>query len=274
MQTGTSTLTKNQKRTLWASYKGAPIQAEVRYDDECGNGHNTFAVTGTLYGKERQRGTKAIKRDGGAWWPSAAGCLHDEIGEAFPELRHLLKWHLTSSDGPMHYIQNTIFLAETADCWGKKKGEPRQWGRVVAFDCSPIRWRGRNNGDFINWLDGASGADFELIRIDHEKEPKMFGPKWTLGGAPDRWYQCPFDSEAEGLEFLGAMRRGWKIERVPSVWGTGKERELDAARCAACWPEATDEDLTAPGLKERLEARLPALMAEFRQDIEAAGFVW
>ena len=34
------------------------------------------------------------------------------------------------------------------------------------------------------------------------------------------------------------------------------------------------EDLTAPGLEERLLARLPALMAEFRAAVESLGFVW
>jgi hypothetical protein len=62
--------------------------------------------------------------------------------------------------------------------------------------------------------------------------------------------------------------------QVPTlVWeplwriGEGKERELDYARSSAIWPDATDEELTAPGLKERLEARLPALMEEFHKDM-------
>jgi len=55
---------------------------------------------------------------------------------------------------------------------------------------------------------------------------------------------------------------------------TAKIRNLDHARASACWPDATDEDLTAPGLQERLEARLPALMAEFRAAIESLGFTW
>lgn len=45
--------------------------------------------------------------------------------------------------------------------------------------------------------------------------------------------------------------------------GEGKDRELDHARSSAVWPDATDEELMAPDLKEKLEARLPALMQEF-----------
>jgi len=40
------------------------------------------------------------------------------------------------------------------------------------------------------------------------------------------------------------------------------------------WPDATDEDLTAPGLRERLDARLPGLLMEFRAAMEELGFVW
>ena len=56
--------------------------------------------------------------------------------------------------------------------------------------------------------------------------------------------------------------------------GEGKDRELDKAREMAIWPEATDEELTAPDLKEKLLARLPALLAAFRADMEELGFVW
>jgi hypothetical protein len=58
--------------------------------------------------------------------------------------------------------------------------------------------------------------------------------------------------------------------------GTGKARDLDAARSCAAWPDATDEQLCAPRevLKAALEARAPALLVEFRASIEAAGFAW
>lgn len=61
-----------------------------------------------------------------------------------------------------------------------------------------------------------------------------------------------------------------KPEAVPVLeWvplnrvGEGKVRDFDAARSTAIWPEATDEELMAPDLKEKLEARLPALMEAF-----------
>lgn len=80
----------------------AMLTAEVRYDDCCGNGHNSFAITGTI-------DTPASRRRNDC---EAGGMLHDEIAIIFPELASYLKWHLTSSDGPMHYIANTVYWAE------------------------------------------------------------------------------------------------------------------------------------------------------------------
>lgn len=58
--------------------------------------------------------------------------------------------------------------------------------------------------------------------------------------------------------------------------GEGKERDLDAARRVAVWPDATDAELMQEPeeLRAALVARLPGLIAAMRADIEAAGFVW
>lgn len=81
----------------WAS--NATISATVRFNDECNNGHQNFAITGEI-------------REGRRW--AAGGCLHDEIKAAFPELAPFIKWHLTSTDGPMHYVENTLYWAKQA----------------------------------------------------------------------------------------------------------------------------------------------------------------
>ena len=221
-----STLTKKQTRTFgprlidgWGA--GATITAEARWDDECGNGHNSFAITGEIRVPHR--------RD-----CEACGCLHDEIAASFPELAPLLKWHFCGSDGPMHYIQNTIFLAGDRDCWGLKIEERRQ----------------NINGK-------TKLPTWELVALDADGEPL---PTYKLPKYVDA-------AEAPASAFRLEWRPWCRI-------GEGKARKLDAARRSAVWPDATDEDLTAPGLRERLEARLPALMAEFRAAVESLGFVW
>ncbi len=74
------------------------VRAEVRYDDSCGNGHNTFSITGVI---SEFRGRR--------FYDVGWGQVMEQISKHIPKLRPLLKWHLCSSDGPMHYVANTIY---------------------------------------------------------------------------------------------------------------------------------------------------------------------
>lgn len=84
----------------------ARIKAEIRLDDECKNGHDSFAITGEIY----IPGRSDIE---------ACGCLHEEIAASFPELAPFIRWHLTSTDGPMYYMANAIYHA--GFCLGMEK---------------------------------------------------------------------------------------------------------------------------------------------------------
>lgn len=76
--------------------KDCKLIVKLRYDDTCRNGHNSFSITASLYENNME---------------VSGGCLHDEIIKHAPEFSHLIKWHLVSSDGPMHYVENTKFWA-------------------------------------------------------------------------------------------------------------------------------------------------------------------
>lgn len=222
-----SVLTKNQARKYGPRIytEGGEkyrITATVRYDDRCGNGHNTFSITANIDRKDR-----------GHWKDDTGGCLHREIARHFPELAHLVKWHLCSSDGPMYYIANTLYLAGDKDCHGLRRGEPRQ-----------IR-NGKTKE--LCWQRVGLTADGKEIPLHDIK-------KYADGEKPG--------------DDLTLVWRPWN--RI----GEGKERELNAARQSAIWPEASDEELTAPDLEEKLRARLPALLKAFQADIEALGFVY
>lgn len=206
-----SILVKRQIRTYGpvpiSGYgKGAKITAKVRYDDECGNGHNTFAITGEV----RVPGERDI---------AAGGCLHTEIAKAFPELAPVIKWHLVSSDGPMHYIPNTVYHADSHG--------PTHAHVYYSGPSNPL-----GLGDGREALLGYLKAD-----------------------------------AARAAEGQDGYRVAWD-ER------TAKVARLDYARSSAVWPDATDEELTAPDLEDRLAARLPALLAEFRAAIESLGFTY
>lgn len=88
-----------KSRTIKSEYrmfKGMGLgRVVLRFDDRCDNGYNTFSITVESNSESNGFG----------------GCMHDEIRVVFPEYTRLIKWHLVSTDGPMHYIANTVYWA-------------------------------------------------------------------------------------------------------------------------------------------------------------------
>lgn len=248
---------------------------KIRFDDECRNGHNTFSITCDI-----------DEARGGKWCEYGGGAAHEEIAKVFPELAPLIKWHLTSTDGPMHYAANAVYFAGDRDHWGKRAGEPRQFETVIQFGDNPIKHL--KSAAFMKFLEeaashhGADRFDFEVIEVAEQRKETTSGKieyyrKWTFGGFGVKWYECPFDTEQAALDFLKALQTcSPQFVRIATAWGEGKARELDAARRAAVWPEATDAELSVEPdeLKAALAARLPALILAFRADMEGAGFMW
>lgn len=197
----------------------------VRFDDQCKNGHNTFSITG-----------RTLKlRDGVPVSEESGGCIHDEIAEAFPELAHLIPWHLCSTDGPMHYVANTVFHAGDRDCYGLRKGEQRP---ITGPD-------GKRSYELVTVLpDGRVAGYGEVPKYIKEGEqptemPRLEYRLWCRTG------------EGKARE-LDAARR-------TAVWPDATDEQLSAE----------------PGaLKAMLEKRLPWLLSSFRVDMEACGFRW
>lgn len=108
-----SNLVKDQKKIFGPKRlaSGDIITADIRHDDQCGNGHNSFGVTATIYGKHRIPGEETITFNGKTFWCHGGGCCHNEIAEAFPELKEAIRFHLFSTDGPMHYLANAQYWA-------------------------------------------------------------------------------------------------------------------------------------------------------------------
>ena len=95
-----SVLTKNQTRDVKRKIGNTTYILHLRHDDCCGTGHNSFGITIDAYeGREWVRG----------------GAAHDLIKEVFPEYSKYIKWHLCSSDSPLHYITNTRYFAKESD---------------------------------------------------------------------------------------------------------------------------------------------------------------
>jgi hypothetical protein len=208
MELPKSILTKKQIIPISREYKEKGtkyhITVTLRYDDECENGHNTFAITAD------------IKRfDGTYWREDMSGCCHEEIARHFPALEKYIKWHLTSSDGPMHYVANSMYHALE------------------------------------------HGAKYAYVYYNGQIDPLgIFEQKEILLGYIDA-------DKAKKAEGVTDYRVEWDKKTV-------KTANLYHARSCAVWPEATAEDFT----KEKLEARLPKLMQEFKADMEEIGFVY
>lgn len=218
----------------------ARLHAEIRFDDSCKNGHASFAITGEISGAARSMDNGSI------------GCAHDDIARIFPELGHLIKWHLCSTDEPMHYVSNAVYLAGDRDHNGLRFGETRHIrnGRTgeLAWTLEAVRAPG------VLISTGATGQEY----ANKESVPLYLLEKSAQG-------------DAETLPPVPVLR--WApMLRV----GEGKPRDLDGARRAAIWPEATDAELMVQpdALRALLEARLPALMEAFRADMAAAGLLW
>ena len=103
---------KEQKRSLRKDLEDSVIIAEIRHDDECGNGHNSFAITAEIYEPHRQPGEPTVThKSGRKMWLNGCGCCHDEVRQHFPELAGLIRWHLMGTDQPMHYVANAVYWA-------------------------------------------------------------------------------------------------------------------------------------------------------------------
>ena len=277
-----SILTKNQKKHIIKHFKendkNYTLFINLRFDDECNNGHNSFAVTGSLYRGSYEVAPKNEK------YLLSCGSIHDDITKYAPELAYLIKWHLTSTDGPMHYLANTLYNASDLDCWGRKKGEPYNFTRKLKFDNSPFLYK--PSKELLSFIDlvgiSANWKDFKIVEIHHKnsknKNEYQFSPKYSFNGMnTEEWYNAPFNNLQEANNFVAAMTT-CKVEIVEeaTAFGEGKDRDFKAARNSAVWSEATDEQLSLPkeDLKKLLLERLPALMQNFKSDMEKLGFTY
>jgi hypothetical protein len=260
---------------------GGEMRVEIRYDDECRNGHNSFAITASIYTASSRR-----KND-----IEAGGCMHEEIAKFFPELASLNQLHLFDAHAPMHYIANTLYHATD---WADSRfepGTPCEWETRARFGNFPITFvfskRFRDylksriipriiQGVVFERATPENAESFEPVAVPYVKRAGRsdydFGPHYTVTGDECKeWHEAPFKSLGEAQEFCQALNAyELTFEKIPTKYAGTKERNLKAARECANWPEATDEQLCAPRaeLQKALEARLPDMMARFRAAIE------
>ena len=260
-----SILTKHQKKVfskdILVDGKKGVIEVVIRYDDECGNGHNSFSITGTIWTSRRSRADRYFY---------TGGAIHDEIAKYFPELRKYIKWHFMNSDGPTHYIANTLYHARDRSHDGKEIGEPVKFTKKLKFGQCPILFKEPKNG-FFDFIDALDLDSAKVVGIEHPTD-KSFSPWYTFndfGGG--EWYKTPFMTKEEAAQWQEALKAGYSYVLEPVKWCEAVSPNLQAARNTAIWEDATLDQLQS---KEALQERLPALIAEFKKVVEELGFVF
>lgn len=250
------------------------VTASLRFDDECGNKHETFSITGEVRYLYTLAGEEAAGR------VESCGCVHEDIAAAFPELARFIPWHLVSTPGPMHYAANTLYHARDVDHNGLKAGQPRIYREGFRFP-NGMFYASENNAFSMHLQQLINHGEplGEAVALPDKEDSGEFGLIWA-GGATFKGFDVisshtPFKTYEEAAGFREAFNtciRSVTFERIPLALSKGKPRDLEAARRCAIWPEATDDELCAPDLAEKLAARLPALQARFAADMAALGF--
>ena len=151
---------KNFEKDIMLGDKEGKIITTIRYDDECGNKHNSFAITGTIYSSRNSTLDRYFE---------TGGCIHNKIIEHFPEFAHLIKWHLCNSDAPMHYVANTTYHARDREYKGKEIGEAVAWNVQLKFEGYPFIFKEPRSG-FFKYLQSVDNWEsveiLELLHLD------------------------------------------------------------------------------------------------------------
>lgn len=170
----------------------------------------------------------------------ACGCIHEDIGKHLPKLKPFLKWHGVSTATSRHSIANTLYHISERDYHGLLKGEFNSFTYRVMVEKGEeekLLFSSRIFYTFRNWI--------------HRDEAKEQAETFLQNIKPEL---DPY------------------IERVGSGSPSeGKERDLEAARSSAVWPEATLEQLSD---RDLLQERLPSLLISFKKDVQSLGLIY
>jgi len=185
------------------------ITVNFGFSHHRGNRRPYFSITGSVYDKDT-----GDRRDS---YIDSCGCIHDQIAEHFPELAHLIRWHLTDDDAtPMHYIANGAYWLEFhhgISAWEfDKYGQFAREGRTsLDLFKSTVVWREGVDtfGDLLDPLsaDAPEGvvferyADIALGKAYRCKKLRARVEAWAAA-RPDLLTDMKRDMEAAGVVYL------------------------------------------------------------------------
>ncbi len=116
------------EKTITKEYTegGTSYRATARYGFEYikGNSAPHFHVVVDVYRKGRFC----------VWEEDSFGCQHDLVRDRFPEIAHLVRWHLFDTTAPMHYLANSVH-------WWEMFTKESKWAQpehTRSYDPNPL----------------------------------------------------------------------------------------------------------------------------------------
>lgn len=101
MKTKTIEKSNDLRYTMNVTKGGKDVIIKIRLNDECHNGHQNFSITGEVYPTGKRGDRNLI----------SAGCCHDEILKARPDLKLFVDLHFATAKGvPMCAIENGFYF--------------------------------------------------------------------------------------------------------------------------------------------------------------------
>lgn len=102
METVSKKIGNDLRHTIEAQDKdGNQLKIKIRLNDECGNGHQDFSITGDSW----EAGQPRIDR-----YSMGGGCIHDQILKVRPDLQIFVNLHLCDYTGvPMHAVASGFY---------------------------------------------------------------------------------------------------------------------------------------------------------------------
>lgn len=144
------------------------IVANIRHDDSCGNGKNSFCITGRMF----ENGTLAY-----------CGRIDDEIAEHFPELISAQRFNNCFTDGPIHYVENALYWAGMSGYCSRDENDPPNWEyfkKSVVWGVSPSHDIGdpaerfQDPDTLVRWLNSRR----YILVAEFRKEVESLGLKF------------------------------------------------------------------------------------------------
>lgn len=248
-----TTTAKNTEKTNSLKFStskiigGEDMTVTIRLNDDCGNGHQDFSITGDIY---KANAPKSDKNH------LMGGCIHEEILKAFPEFKIFVNLHLCDFDGvPMYAVGNGFY--HLTQGFNNTKPEDNNFTSEyceyyrISLDQFKVLRQSRSEVQFAlnleslgilaQWKEEAQKA----IKILEELTGKKF-----LNDSIKSQYQAP--TEAEILE---------EEEKVKSGYYTA-EAELKR------------EDEKARAILERLEEEANKKIEDIKEEVKVKKLVF